>query len=56
MRILIVEDVESLAARIQKILQNEKYTADIALDGDQGLEQALVEPYDPLILDVMLPG
>jgi DNA-binding response OmpR family regulator len=56
MRVLIVEDEESLARRIQKILQNEKYTADIALDGDEGLEQALVEPYDLLILDVMLPG
>ncbi|MCB0281757.1 MAG: response regulator transcription factor [Calditrichae bacterium] len=56
MRILIVEDEESLAIRIQKILQSEKYTADIALDGDEGLEQALVEPYDLVILDVMLPG
>jgi DNA-binding response OmpR family regulator len=56
MRILIVEDEEALALRIQKILQNEHYTAEVAFDGNEGLEQALVEEYDLLILDVMLPG
>lgn len=56
MRILIVEDEESLALHIQKILQNEHYTAEVAFDGNEGLEQALVEAYDLLILDVMLPG
>jgi len=56
MRILIVEDEEPLALRIQKILQDEHYTAEVAFDGEEGLEQALVEPYDLLILDVMLPG
>ncbi|MEJ2544401.1 MAG: response regulator transcription factor [Calditrichaceae bacterium] len=56
MRILIVEDEEPLALRIQKILQNEKYTAEVAFDGNEGLEQALIEEYDLLILDVMLPG
>ena len=56
MRILIVEDKEALALRIQKILQNEHYTAEVAFDGNEGLEQALVEEYDLLILDVMLPG
>jgi DNA-binding response OmpR family regulator len=56
MRILIVEDEEPLALRIQKILQDEHYTAEVAFDGNEGLEQALIEDYDLLILDVMLPG
>jgi DNA-binding response OmpR family regulator len=56
MRILIIEDEEALALRVQKILQNERYTAEVCFSGDQGLEQALVEPYDLVILDVMLPG
>ncbi len=56
MRILIIEDEEPLALRIQKILQDEHYTAEVAFDGNEGLEQALIEDYDLLILDVMLPG
>lgn len=56
MRILIIEDEEALAQRIRKILQNERYTAEVCFDGNEGLEQALVEPYDLIILDVMLPG
>jgi DNA-binding response OmpR family regulator len=56
MRILVVEDEEPLALRIQKILQDEHYTAEVAFDGNEGLEQALIEDYDLLILDVMLPG
>ena len=56
MRILIVEDEEALALRIQKILQAERYKAEVIFDGDEGLEQALSEPYDLIILDIMLPG
>jgi DNA-binding response OmpR family regulator len=56
MRILVIEDEENLALRIQKILQNEHYTAEVVFNGSDGLEQALIEPYDLVILDVMLPG
>lgn len=56
MRILIIEDEESLALQIQNILQNEHYTAEVIFDGNEGLEKALIESYDLLILDVMLPG
>ncbi len=56
MRILIVEDEESLARNIQRLLMDEKYRAECALDGTRGLELALTEEYDLIILDVMLPG
>jgi len=56
MRILIVEDEEDLALQIQHILLQEKYTAEIALDGKTGLKKAQLEEYDLLMLDVMLPG
>jgi DNA-binding response OmpR family regulator len=56
MRILIVEDEETLALHIQEILNKEHYKAEVAFDGNDGLEQALVESYDLYILDVMLPG
>ncbi len=56
MRILIIEDEESLALNIQRILLNENYKAECAFNGTDGLEKALTEDYDLIILDVMLPG
>lgn len=55
MRILVVEDEESLALRIKNVLESEKYHVDTAFDGRDGLEQAMVEEYDLLILDILLP-
>jgi len=56
MRILIVEDEESLALQIRETLNSEKYQAETCFNGEEGLEQALVEEYDLIILDIMLPG
>jgi DNA-binding response OmpR family regulator len=55
MRILIVEDEESLALRIKSVLESEKYTAETEFDGESGLEKALTEEYDLIILDILLP-
>ena len=55
MRILIVEDEESLALRIKSVLESEKYHPEVAFDGRNGLEQALTEEYDLIILDILLP-
>jgi DNA-binding response OmpR family regulator len=56
MRILVVEDEESLALRIKNVLESEKYHVDTAFDGRDGMEQAMIEEYDLLILDILLPG
>ncbi len=56
MRILIVEDEESLAELVANRLKKEKYTVDIALDGEEGLYNALEDLYDLIILDIMLPN
>ena len=56
MRILIVEDEESLAELVANRLKKEKYTVDISLDGEDGLYNALMDIYDLIILDIMLPG
>ncbi len=56
MRLLVVEDEEQLALQVKETLENEEYTVDVAFDGDSGLEQALSEDYDLLILDILLPG
>jgi DNA-binding response OmpR family regulator len=56
MRILVVEDQEPLANRIKDVLERERYQVEIALDGNTGLEQALLEEYDLVVLDILLPG
>jgi DNA-binding response OmpR family regulator len=55
MRILVVEDEEALALRIKGILESERYQVTVAFDGRDGLESALTEEFDLLILDIMLP-
>jgi len=55
MRVLVVEDEESLALRIKNILESDKYHTEVAFDGKHGLEMALTEEYDLIILDILLP-
>lgn len=55
-RILIVED-DILIAEIERdYLEVEQFEVTICQDGKEGLELALKEDYDLIILDVMLPG
>lgn len=56
MRILIVEDEKALAELVADRLRRDRYTADIANDGEEGLDNALSGMYDLIILDIMLPG
>ncbi|MGN1358730.1 MAG: response regulator transcription factor [Bacilli bacterium] len=55
MRILIVEDEFNLADVISDRLKKENYTTDISTDGLSGLDNAMTNIYDLIILDVMLP-
>ena len=55
MRVLIVEDEARLAETLRDLLELEHYTADISHDGETGLDNALSDIYDLVILDVMLP-
>jgi heavy metal response regulator len=55
MRILIVEDEKKVAAFIKKGLEEETYAVDIATDGEEGLHLGEQNPYDLIILDLMLP-
>ena len=56
MKILIIEDEYNLADAISSMLKKEKYSVDIKTDGIEGLEEALTDIYDLIILDVMLPN
>lgn len=55
MRILVVEDEEKVASFIRKGLEEERYAVDVALDGEEGLLLAQLNPYDLIVLDLMLP-
>lgn len=55
MRILIVEDNPKMASAIQRGLQEHGFAADVSHTGYEGEELAAVEPYDLLLLDLMLP-
>ena len=55
MKILIIEDEFNLADAIASMLKREKYNVEIMIDGQKGLDEALTNIYDLIILDVMLP-
>jgi DNA-binding response OmpR family regulator len=55
MRILIVEDDVMIADLLRRGLSEQHYVIDVASDGDDGLDLALSNDYDLVILDVMLP-
>lgn len=55
MRILIVEDEVHLAEALTQILRKNNYTVDAVNDGEAGVDNALSNIYDLIILDIMLP-
>jgi DNA-binding response OmpR family regulator len=55
MRILVIEDEHKIAQSIKKGLEQETYAVDIAFSGADGLDLALSEDFDVIILDRMLP-
>jgi len=55
MYLLVVEDNRDLSANLFDYLTGHGHTVDLAYDGRAGLEFALRDPYDAVILDLMLP-
>ncbi|WP_026736313.1 response regulator [Fischerella sp. PCC 9605] len=55
MRILLVEDDDSLAQAVAAVLSKQNYVVDIAADGEAGWELVSVCSYDLILLDVILP-
>src|SRR5689334_5599374 len=56
MRLLVVEDDPVAAEVLARGLREHSYAVDIATTGTAALESAEINPYDLLIVDVMLPG
>ena len=55
MKILLVDDERALTDAIAVILKQNKYSVDCAYDGEEGLDYALTDIYDLIVLDVMMP-
>lgn len=55
MRILYVEDEKFLAEAVKHNLEKNKLDVDLAFDGEEGMNMAMLDIYDVVILDVMLP-
>jgi len=55
-RVLVVEDEARIARVLKRGLDEEGYAVDVAGDGPEGLWMATENPYEAVILDVMLPG
>ena len=56
MRVLVVEDHAEMAEAVAAGLRRERVAVDVALDGPAGLERALTNGYDVIVLDRDLPG
>lgn len=56
MRILLVEDDNSIGTALKKGLEQESFAVDLVGDGTQAFDLAVSESFDLIILDWMLPG
>lgn len=56
MRVLIIEDERRLARNVADVLEQRcGYAVDVSTDGEDGRHMALTNPYDLIVLDLMLP-
>lgn len=55
-RVLIVEDNRDICANIAAYLEKHSYILDFAFDGISAMQLALSNPFDIIVLDLMLPG
>jgi DNA-binding response OmpR family regulator len=55
-RILVVEDEESVAAGVQRCLSADGFDVEVVHDGAAGLERVRAEPFDLIVLDLLLPS
>ena len=55
MRILIVDDDCSLLEQLQQILTRQRYIVETATDGEEALDKLFENPFDAIVLDIMMP-
>jgi two-component system copper resistance phosphate regulon response regulator CusR len=55
MRLLLAEDDTQLRASLARGLREVRYVVDVAVDGDEALSSAMMNEYDVIVLDVLMP-
>ena len=55
-RILVVEDERKVLRSLERGLQGEGYDVVAAATGEEGFQQATAQPFDCIVLDLLLPG
>lgn len=55
-KLLLIEDDKGISSSLSKALRSESYQVDIEDRGDSGLERALGDDYDVIVVDLKLPG
>jgi two-component system OmpR family response regulator len=56
MNVLVVEDDRKIASFVKKGLKERGFTVSVCSNGDEGFARATQEPFDVVVLDIMLPG
>lgn len=56
MKILVIEDEKKIASFIRKGLEEQGFSVTVSNNGDDGYLLARAQPFDVIILDIMLPG
>lgn len=56
MNILLVEDETKISSLVSRRLRDEGFGVELLENGDDGLNRATVQPFDLILLDIMLPG
>src|SRR5712691_6074671 len=56
MRILVVEDEKKIASLLRRGLREQGFEVDLMENGIEAFERAEREPFDVIVLDIMLPG
>ena len=54
-KILLIEDDKKISGLVKELLEKENYVVDQEFDGESGFFKALEEPYNLILLDIMLP-
>lgn len=56
MKILVIEDEKKIASFVRKGLEAQGFVVDVSHHGTEGFTLATTQPYDAVVLDIMLPG
>lgn len=56
MKILLVEDDQTISAAIRDGLKQEAFAVDVTYDGEEAYRTILADNYDLIVLDILLPG